>query len=94
MSSSKSPSRTAELVQGEPDPVVGDPALGEIVGADALIAHSGAHLAAALAGDGLLLFPDGVLVEPGSQDSQGPVLVFVLAPLVLALHHGARWAGG
>ena len=41
-----------DLIERQPDAVVGDSALREIVGADALVAHAGTDLAAALAGDG------------------------------------------
>src|SRR5262245_21901173 len=74
-----------ELVEVEVDAVVGDAVLREVVGADALAAVAGADLAAALLGAlavQRLLLP---LVQPATQDAQGPVVVLVLAALVLAL---------
>ena len=38
-----------DLIKGQSHPVIRDPALGEIVGADPLVAHAGAHLGAAQA---------------------------------------------
>ena len=45
-----------EVVRGVLDPVVGDPALGKVVGADLLGALAAAHLSFALGGDLRLLF--------------------------------------
>ena len=67
--------------------MVRHPALREVIGADALVAHAGAHLAAPLGGElpgDLLLFR---LVQPGGQDAHGFVPVLELAALLLALHH-------
>ena len=73
-------------------------ALREVVGAYALVAHAGADLAAALGGDGLRLLAGLRLVEPRGEYLHGPVAVFVLAALVLALDHRAggdvRYADG
>ena len=65
------------------------PALGKIVGPNPLIPHAGPHLAPALAGHSLGLLLDRLLIQAGPEDGQGPVLVLILAPLVLALHHGS-----
>ena len=69
--------------------MVGDTALGEIVGADALIAHAGAHLAAAHAavlGFNALLLD---FIEFGSQHAHAFFPVLQLAALFLAGHHNA-----
>ena len=67
------------------------PALGKVVGADALIAHSRAHLAAAqacdLAFDPLLL----LLVELGGQHPHTLLPVLNLAALLLTGDHNAGW---
>ena len=77
------------LVERQADTVVGHAALGEVIGADALVAHTGAHLALAL-GRALAHLPGALgLVQARGEDLHGPVLVLVLAALVLALHHGA-----
>ena len=65
------------------------PALGEVIGADALVAHAGAHLAAAVLGDGVRLLLRLLLPEPGAEDLEGLLLVLKLAALILALHHHA-----
>ena len=70
--------------------MVGHSALGEIVGADSLVAHTGAHLAAAHAGDlGLQLFLLD-LVQLGGQHTHTFFPVLYLAALFLAGHHDAR----
>ena len=47
-------------VEGQPHPVVGEPSLGKIIGADALVAHAAADLRAALAAEGIA---DGLSVS-------------------------------
>ena len=70
--------------------MVGDAALGEIVGADALVAHAGAHLTAAFAGD--LVVDPGLLdlVELAGQHLHALLPVLDLAALLLAGDHNAR----
>src|SRR5262245_31176387 len=72
-----------ELVEGEIDAVIGDAALREIIGADALGAVARPDLAAprgrAL---GIEALPFA-LIEPGTQDLQRPGLVLVLRFLIL-----------
>ena len=55
-----------------------------------------AHLTAALGSDlrTLLLLLRPVIAAGSARMLHGPVLVFILAALILALHHRARWAGG
>src|SRR5581483_1939891 len=67
-----------DLVQGEVDAVVGDPALREIVGADALGAVARADLALAAGGARLVLALALGVVEPRAQDLQRLRLVLVL----------------
>ncbi len=66
------------------------PALGEIVGADSLVTHAGAHLGAAQAGvlgfNPLLLN----LIELGGQHPHTLFAVLHLAALLLTGHHDAR----
>ena len=89
------PQRFGELVQvalkdrfdpvrSEPDAMVGDPTLREVVGPDLLSSVSGAHLAAALRSELGVLLGLGLIVEPGAQDAEGPLLVLQLRFLVLA----------
>ena len=76
-------------VQGEVDPVIGDPALGKVVGADPLAALAGADLAPPVRRDGgglLLLRP---LEQPGLEHAQGLRPVLDLRALVLAGHDQA-----
>ena len=79
-----------DLIQRQADPMVRNPALGEIVGADPLVAHTGAHLAAAHTGDlavqPLLL----LLIELGGQHPHTFLPVLELAALLLAGHHNSR----
>ena len=69
--------------------MVGDATLGEVVGADALVAHPAAHLAAALGGHFALLRLHLLLIQPRAEDLQGFFLILQLTPLILALHHHA-----
>ena len=78
-----------EILAVTREPVVGDPVLGEIIGADLAAAVTGAHLRLPLLGDGGVLPLLLRLVQAGAQDLHGPVAVLVLAALVLALHHRA-----
>ena len=70
--------------------MVRNPALGEVVGADPLVAHTGAHLAAAHTGhltvQPLLL----LLIELGGQHPHTFLPVLELAALLLAGHHNSR----
>ena len=78
-----------KIVHGQADAVVGDAALREIVGADALIAHTGADLAAALGRDGgfdaLLLD----LIELGGQHLHALFPVLHLTARLLTGHDDA-----
>ena len=70
--------------------MIGDPTLGEIVGADPLVAHPRAHLTPAQAGDlgvQLLLLH---FIELGGQHPHTFFPVLHLASLLLASHHNAR----
>lgn len=73
-----------EAVEGEADPVVGEPVLGEVVRADFFAPIAGADLTfsefTTLFSEPLLLG----LVQFGAQDSHGLELVLLLAALVLA----------
>jgi len=73
-----------ERVQGEPDAVVGDPVLLEVVGADLVGATAALHLVAASRRQLRLLALTLRLEHPGAQDPQRLVLVLELALLVLA----------
>ena len=75
--------------RGQPDAVIGEPPLGEVISADTLGAVAGANLAAAICVDGVLLSLLLLLQQAAAQYLQGFVLVFVLAALVLAFHHHA-----
>ena len=70
--------------------MVGDAALGEIIRADALVAHTGAHLAAALTGH--LVVDAGLLdlIELAGQHLHTFLPVLHLAALLLAGHHNPR----
>ena len=63
--------------------VIGDAALREVVGADLLGPFAGAHLAAALLGDRVLLLAHLDFVEPRAQDLQRLCAVLDLRFLVL-----------
>src|SRR5260370_26825201 len=69
--------------------MVGDAALREIIGADAFAAIAGTDQRAALFGALLVQLLLLHLVEPAAQDTQGAIVVLVLAALVLALHFKA-----
>ena len=77
-------------VQGQPNPMVGDTALWEIIGANALVAHSRSYLTAAQTGDfavqTLLLH----FVELAGQHPHTFLPVLDLAPLLLTGDHDAR----
>ena len=76
-------------MEGQIDAVVGNAALGIVVGTDTLGTVTAADLGAALAGTlGLLALLFG-FVELGAQDLHGAVLVLVLRTLVLALDNNA-----
>src|SRR5260221_10395077 len=76
-----------EVVRGQLDPVVGDPALGEVVGAHLLRALAAADLGLALGGDLRLLFGQLALIQPRPQHPHRPVLVLKLGLLVLHRDH-------
>ena len=76
-----------EVVGGELDPVVGDPALGEVVGADLLRALAGADLRAAVGGDLGPLLLERPLVEPRAQHLHRLLPVLQLRLLVLHRDH-------
>src|SRR5215213_927052 len=80
-----------QRVRGEADAVVGDAALGEVVGADLGRAVAGAHLQPAVARALGLGLGDAQVEEARAQHLEGLVLVLVLALLVLA---GDDQAGG
>ena len=69
--------------------MVGDTVLGEVIGADLAGPVAGAYLAFPLGGNGGVLLLLLGLVQLGAENFHGPVLVFILAALVLALHHRA-----
>ena len=69
--------------------MVGNPALREVVGADAFGAVAGAHLGAAVFGHGRVLFVLFGLEQTGAQDFEGFGLVFVLGFFILAGNHNA-----
>src|SRR5690606_25789282 len=77
-------------VDGQAHPVVGHPALGEVVGADALAAVAGAHLGTA----GRCRFGGPLrleaVVDAGPQHPEGPLPVLVLGFFILAGDHDAR----
>src|SRR4029077_6416781 len=73
-----------QAMEGEIDPVIGDPALGEVVGADALAALSRAPLALAIGGDGRGLLVLRPLEEPRLEHAHGLGPVLDLGALVLA----------
>ena len=76
-----------EVVDGEPDPVVGDPVLLEVVGADLLAAAAAADLGLALAGRlGRLPQSCSSVQQPGAQDLHRLRPVLDLALLVLHRH--------
>ena len=67
-----------QIVRGQSDPVVGDARLREVVSADFLGAVAGAYQRAAMGGIRLLLVAELLLVEFGTEDLQGELLVFDL----------------
>ena len=76
-----------DLIKGQTHPVVGDTALGEIVGADPFVAHTGTHLAfpqTGVLGGNPLLFN---FVELAGQHPHTFFPVLQLAALLLAGHH-------
>src|SRR5690242_16236482 len=75
----------AELVQVQVDAVIRDAVLWEVVSADALAAVAGADQRAALLGPFAVQFLLPHFVDPAAQDTQGTIVVLVLAALVLAL---------
>src|SRR5574343_984814 len=78
-----------DLVQRQVDPVVGDPSLWEIVGADTLGAVAGTDQALAGTGDDALLGAHLDVLDPGSQHAHGRGLVGVLRTTVLAFGNDA-----
>src|SRR5690606_28551662 len=80
-----------QLVQGQPDAVVGHPALREVVGPDALGAVAAADHRLPRRGLGPVGLLALLLVDPGAQDLHRLVAVAVLAALVL---HGDDDTGG
>ena len=82
-----------QLMQREPDAVIGDAILREVVGADLLAAVARAHHAAALGAQRGLLLLQLHLVEPRTQHALGLGAILDLRFFVLAGDHQARWAG-
>ena len=78
-----------DFIERQADAVVGDAALREIVGADALVAHAGADLAAALGGDGGFDARLLDLIELGSQHLHALFPVLHLTALLLTGHDNA-----
>src|SRR5882757_1050669 len=76
-----------DLVQGQVDPVVGDPALREVVGADASRAIAASDQRASLTGLLLLLISELSVLDPRCQHFHGPFAILVLRTVVLAFHH-------
>ena len=69
--------------------MIGDPPLGVVIGADPLAAVAGAYLAFPLAGNGGVVLGLFCVIQSCAQHFHGLVFVFMLAALVLALHHRA-----
>ena len=67
-----------ELVQGEIDSVIADPALREVVGSDALAPVTASHLTLAVRGHLLVLLALHLVKQPGPENLQGLGLVLVL----------------
>src|SRR6266540_4142096 len=80
-----------EVADGQADAVVGDPVLGEVVGADALGAVQRADLRATLGGELGLLVGDRPVQQAGAEHAQRLLPVLDLRLLVL---HGDHDAGG
>ena len=76
-----------QVVDRQVDPVVGYPALGEIIGADLGAPVPGAYQTFAVAGDFLLLFADLLLVELRAHHIHGLLPVTQLGAFRLAHHH-------
>src|SRR2546427_457192 len=74
-----------ELIKRQVDAVIGEAVLREIVGADTFAAVARADLALALVGADFVKLLLLALEEPAAEDAHGPLEVFVLAALVLAL---------
>ena len=77
-------------VEGQADPVVGDPGLGEVVGPDPLAPLAGADLAPAVGGDGRRLLLLRPLEQARAQHPERLRPVLQLRPLVLAGDDEAR----
>jgi YwiC-like protein len=75
-----------DLVDGHPDPVVGHPTLGEVVGANLLTAVPAAHLGFAHGRVGRIGLVLGGLEQPAAQEVRGPLQVLDLALGLLAFH--------
>src|SRR5262245_21796198 len=76
-----------EAVQREIDPVVGDPTLRKVLGADPLAPLAGPDLAPAIGSDGRGLFVLGALEQTSPEHPHGLCPILDLRPLVLARHY-------
>ncbi len=78
-------------MEGQADPVVGDPRLGEIVGSDPLASFPGSNLAPAVGRDLGLLLLLSLFQKARAQHPHRLRPVFQLGALVLAGDHEAGW---
>ena len=79
-----------ELVENEMDPVVGEPPLRKIIGADAFGAIAGPDLGTPVRGALGVKFLALRIVDPGTQERHGAGAVLVLRTLVLHEDDGSR----
>ena len=78
-----------ERVQRQVDPVVGDPALGKVVGTNPLRAITGTDQQLTLTGNGIGRGAGLLIIEFGRQPGHRPGAVLVLGAFFLALHDNA-----
>ena len=83
-----------ELVEGQVDAVIGQPALRKIVGADALRAVAAAHEASSLRCLARMRLLCLTVAKAGGQHFHGLVLVAMLGPFVLTFNHQSGWQVG
>ena len=83
-----------QLVDGHIDAVIGDPSLGEIVGADPLAAVAGTNLTFTVFGYFTLLFLLFNFIKSGLKNFEGLILIFELRLFILTgYHHPGRDMG-
>src|SRR5579864_4065505 len=80
-----------ELMQGQPDAMIGDAILRKIVGSDLLASIAAAHHAAPFRPDFVLLLLELHVIESRAQLTQGLGIILDLRFFVLAGDHQARW---